>query len=172
MTTTAKPSGKRAGRKPLTKRPKRPKRPSALRPARLLAIRERLKLGQGQLGFLLGYEGESSRAIISRMENGQIRIPKPQAMLAVALDRGWRPADFGERPGNVAPMTGGELEKLRLTLDLDREQMGRQLGFEGSKSSVVAMIWRLETGERPLRPVHIRLSQALAAGFAARKAAK
>lgn len=60
-------------------------------------------------------------------------------------------------------MTGAELAAARLALGLYQEELGRMLGFSGRQ--IKATVYRLETGERPVRDVHRRLVEAYLAGY-------
>lgn len=54
-------------------------------------------------------------------------------------------------------MTGDDLRAVRLSLGLSLVQMGRALGYQGTRETLNAQIHKYEAGQRPIPPWIARL---------------
>jgi transcriptional regulator with XRE-family HTH domain len=49
-------------------------------------------------------------------------------------------------------VTPAQLKSIRLALGLSLSQMGRALGYAGTRQNASTQVYRLETGRRPIGP--------------------
>ena len=66
-------------------------------------------------------------------------------------------------PTRQPEMSPDEIRQARQSLGLSLSQMAAMLGYEGEYAR--SQVYRIETGERPLRPCQRRLIRAYLAGY-------